>query len=114
MNFGVLESMIVCGVDEPTKYAHPCGFNDLIALAVAVINNLVVISVILATIAFLWIGFTLVTSGGDTGAREKAKNAAVSVLKGFIFVLAAWLIVYTITNVLLKPNEGYSLLGAPR
>lgn len=96
-----MKDFIVC--DGPN-----CDFGSLIELTKVIINNLIYISTILAVIAFIYIGFVLLTSGGDVGAKTKAKHAALSVLKGFIIILTAWFIVYTITSVLL--NDGYSLL----
>lgn len=102
LNFAqVWQSLIVCEGPD-------CGFDDLIRLAGVVMNNIIVLSIVASTIAFIWIGFTLLTSGGDVGAKEKAKNAAWSVVKGLFFVLAGWLIVYTISSVLL--NEGFSII----
>lgn len=93
--------MIVC--DGPD-----CGFDDLIELAKAVMNNLTVVAVLLASIVFIWVGYTLLTSQGDTGAMSKAKKALGNVVLGLFIVLAAWLIVYTISSVLL--NDGFSIL----
>lgn len=109
MNLAQLwQSMIVCGPPN----LPDCDFNSLIKLTKVLINNLIVLSTLLATVAFIWVGFVLLTSQGDPGAMSKAKHAAGSVVKGYIFILAAWLIVYTITSVLLK--DGYSILGSPR
>ncbi len=105
MNYAqVFQSMIVCGVNGPD-----CNFGHLIKLALVVMDNIVVLATFLVTIAFVYIGFIFLTSGGDVGAKKKAKDTASNVLWGFILVLAAWLIVYTITSVLLK--GGYSYLG---
>jgi hypothetical protein len=101
----VWQSPIVCNGPD-------CDYNDLIRLAQIVINNLIVIATVLATIAFVWIGFKLLTSGGNPGAKDEAKKMAGKVLLGFVWILAAWLVVYTITSVLL--NDGYSILGRPR
>lgn len=94
--------MIVC--DGALGTSDPCGFDDLIELANVVINNLTVIAILGASIAFIWVGFQLLTSQGDAGAMKKAKDAGVNVLKGLFFVLAAWVIVKTITSVLLSPE----------
>lgn len=89
----------------------PCTFASLIELVKALITDLVLLSTLLAVAAFCYAGFLLLTSGGNEGAKTKAKDVFVKVLKGYLWILAAWLIVYTITNTLL--NSGYSLLGSP-
>ena len=91
--------------------ADPCTFSDLITLVKNLINALVILSTFFATAAFAYAGFLLLTSGGNESAKTKAKEVFRKVLIGYLWILAAWLIVYTITSVLL--NEGYSLLGAP-
>ena len=100
------KDLIVCGGPD-------CGFGDLITLAKNVIHDLVLISTIVAVVVFMYAGFVLVTSGGNPGAKTKAKTIFINVLKGYLLILSAWLIVYTVTSVILEP--GYSLLiGAPR
>lgn len=102
----VWQSMIVCEGPD-------CGFNDLVQLVVAVINNLVILSTILATIGFIYVGFRLVTSGGNPGAKEDAKHVLKNVLIGYVVILTAWLVVYTIMNVLVNPEYNF-ILGNPR
>ena len=104
----IWKPLIVCdGTD-----LNPCTFGKLIELANTLITDLVLLSTLMAAIVFAWAGFTLLTSGGNPGAKEKAKDMFVKVLKGYLWILFAWLLVYTITSVLLKP--GYSLLGSPQ
>jgi len=91
--------------------ADPCTFSDLITLAQNLINALITISTLLATAAFAYAGFILLTSGGNESAKTRAKEIFRKVLVGYLWILGAWLLVYTITSVLLNP--GYSILGAP-
>ena len=91
--------------------SDPCTFGDLITLAKNLINALIIISTFLATAAFAYAGFILLTSGGNESAKNRAKEIFRKVLIGYLWILGAWLLVYTITSVLLRP--GYSLLGAP-
>jgi len=99
-------NLIVC--DGTTT---PCTFAKLIELAKNLITALVIISTFLATAAFAYAGFLLLTSGGSESGKTKAKEVFKKVLIGYLWILGAWLLVYTITSVLLK--DGYSLLGAP-
>ncbi len=88
-----------------------CTFSDLITLAQNVITALILISTFLAVIAFIFSGFLLLTSGGNELKKTQAKEIFRKVLIGYLWILGAWLLVYTITS-LLEP--GYSLLGAPQ
>ena len=99
--------LIVCGGPN-------CGFNEIILLVNNLIHDLVIISTLLAVIVFCYAGFILLTSGGKAGALDKAKGMLFKVVIGYLWILAAWLIVYTITSTLLKPDAAYSILGAPR
>jgi hypothetical protein len=98
------QPLIVC--DGPN-----CHFGDLIKLAQNLITNLVLISTLLATMAFAYAGFLLLTSGGSEENRKKATTIFTKVLKGYLWILAAWLLIYTITSLLLK--QGFFLLGTP-
>ena len=102
-------TLIVC--NSPPDFPEPCGFSHLILLAQNLINDLIVISTFLATAAFAYAGLLLLTSGGSEGQRDKAKDVFKKVLKGYLWILGAWLLVYTITSALLNP--GFSILGAP-
>ena len=101
------QPLIVCdGV------ATPCTFGKLVELAQNLITDLIFLSTFLAVAAFVYAGFLLLTSGGSTGQKDKAKGVFLNVLKGYLWILIAWLLVYTITSALLW--DGYSILGAPR
>lgn len=89
----------------------PCTFDKLVLLANTLISDLVIISTLLATAVFIFAGFKLLTSGGNPSAMSDAKKMFMKVLIGYLWILAAWLVVYTITNTLLKGN--YTILGAP-
>lgn len=102
-----IPNLIVC---QGTT-ADPCTFKHLITLAINLINALVIISTFLATAAFAYAGFILLASGGNESEKNRAKEIFRKVLIGYLWILAAWLLVYTITSVLLNP--GFSILGAP-
>lgn len=96
------ESMIVCdGIN--------CDFNSIGKLIEVLTTNIFILATYFAVAAFMYAGFLLLTSQGDEGALAKAKKIFGSVLKGYIWILAAWIVVYTITNTLL--GDGYSFLG---
>jgi hypothetical protein len=107
-NFG-WQNLIVCGASNATN-TGACGFSDLIALARAVMTDLTILATLLVIIAGVMIGFTLMTSEGSTTAKDKAKNMAWTVLKGYFFIIIAWVLVYTISGALLA-SDGFSLLS---
>jgi uncharacterized membrane protein len=101
------KKLIVCG----DKIEDPCTFGHLILLAQNLINDLVILSTFLATAAFAYAGLILLTSGGNESKKNQAKEIFRKVLIGYLWILGAWLLVYTITKALL--NSGFSILGAP-
>jgi hypothetical protein len=112
---GVWKDMVICGVTPGPGanplYTHACGYPDLIRLIQAVISNLIVLSTLLATIGFIWVGFKLMTAGGDPGALKDAKEMFKKIFIGFFWIIAAWVVVYTITSALLKPEFNRFLIN---
>ena len=102
------QNLIVCGSSNATNTGD-CGFGDLLNLAKALMADLTIIATLLVIVAAVMIGFTLLTSEGSTSAKEKAKGMAWTVLKGYFFIIVAWVLVYTISSALLAP--GFSLLS---
>lgn len=97
-------NLIVCNGPD-------CTFGHLILLTQRLINALIIISTFLATAAFAYAGLKLLTSGGNESARKEATEIFRKVLIGYLWILGAWLLIYTISEVLL--NSGYFLLGTP-
>lgn len=100
-------NLIVC---DGVKVA--CTFDKLIELVKVLINDLVILSTVLATMAVVYAGFMLVTSGGDTGKIKSAKAILMKILIGYLWILGAWLLVYTITTTLLNSDYTF-ILGKP-
>ncbi len=88
-----------------------CGFPQFMQLISNVLRFLTLLSIPLATIAFAYAGWELITSNGNEGKMERAKEIFTKVVIGFVIVLAAWLIVRTITSALLDPGAYYNFLG---
>lgn len=84
----------------PCKGAD-CDFNALVVLFNRVINFILYVSIPLAAVSFSYAGYLYISASGDTGKIESAHEIFKKVLIGFIFIISAWLIVYTITNALL-------------
>ncbi len=100
----VFPNLIVCNGPD-------CHFKDLMKLVVTGINALVIIATILTAVALIFMGLQLIMSAGNAAALTKVKGQAFAILKGFFWILAAWLIVYTIMKVLVE--DKYILLGNP-
>lgn len=81
---------------------NPDGFGS--CEFVATINNtirfLVGITGILAVIAFMYAGFLMVVSRGDTAVIQQAKSIFTNVLIGFVILLSAFLVINTIMSML--------------
>mgnify|MGYP001616418336 CR=1 FL=1 len=101
ITFAADYTLIPCGGSTQ----NPCTFNDFAKLIQNVINFLAFyIATPLATLAIMYAGFKYLTSLDKPGPREEAKKILWNVLIGLFFALAAWLIIDTILDVLLKSN----------
>lgn len=94
ISFGQGMELIPCG---KTGQAGECQFDDLLKL----INNIVrfvfvYLALPISAIMFAYAGVTMVTSGGSTESRSKAKNIFKNTALGLIFAAGSWLIVRTI------------------
>jgi len=82
-----------------------CGFEQLVTLVKDVINGLIKLATLITTGVLAYAGFKMIFSGGDEGAYKDAKEMALKTVKGYMWILVAWTLVYTITNVLLDPTK---------
>lgn len=93
-------NLIVC---DPVG-SDPCGFDDITELIKNLISALMIVSTFLATAAFAYAGILLLSSGGSSGKKDEAKKVASKVLVGYLWILGAWVLIYTITSVLLRSD----------
>ena len=113
----VWQDLIVCAQFDPDGiskgYDHLCQFGDLVRLANNFIQDLVIVATLVTTIVFLIAGFNLITASitGNVGALKNAQKMFKNVITGYIVILAAWIIVYTILHALVNPS--YWLLSSP-
>lgn len=114
MAFAAEHGIIPCDGTEVTvvngQTVYGCTFEHFVKLAQNLINTLILISIPLTAIAFSWAGFLMVTSAGSEEKIKHGKAIFGKVLVGFLFILSAWLIVYTITTALLNNATDYTLL----
>ncbi len=87
-----------------------CDFTDFIRLLNDLINWFITGVGLLFTGLLVWGGFQYMTSNGNAATKQKAIDQLWGTLKGFIIILCAWLIVYTIVNLLAAPDQKNSIL----
>jgi len=80
-----------------------CGYDDLMQLVSNIIDWIIMISIPVAAGVIAWAGFKYMTTG-VVEQKSEAKGILVKVSIGLVFILAAWLIVSTITKALLKTS----------
>lgn len=91
------KGLVPCG----GKGEEACTFGHILELISNVINFLLFdLAVPIAAIVFAYAGFLMLFSGGNPGARSRAKSMFGDVALGLVIALAAWLIITTILNIL--------------
>jgi hypothetical protein len=89
---------------EEKVISNPCeadGFGNLMKMINKVVNFILfTMAVPIAAVMFAYAGFLLVTSGGETSQRSKAKSIFTNVAIGLVLAVAAWLIINTILSIL--------------
>lgn len=85
---------------EPTNekiIGEPCDFEDAMQLIRNIINFLLfTIATPIAGLVICYAGFILITSGGSSENKTKAKHVLLNVIIGYAIALGAWIIVNTI------------------
>ncbi len=90
---------------SPTPSGLNCNsWNDLVEVVQFFINYAFVIATILATASFTWAGWLYLTSQGNPGQVSKAHDIFFKVVKGFLFMGLAYLLVRTILVTIAKPD----------
>ena len=87
-----------------TCEGNGCRLCDLVFLGQMLINFMVMIGSIVATIGFIWAGFLLVTSGGNQESRSKAKGIFTDVVVGLVIMLTGFIVVNTIMLMLVDQS----------
>ena len=84
--------------------ATKCDFNAFITLIKNGVHDLVLFSTLAVVALLCYAGFLWLTSQGDVGKHKQAIGMLKNIIWGYVWILAAWLIVYTIANALLKDD----------
>ncbi|KKQ20794.1 MAG: hypothetical protein US33_C0012G0007 [Parcubacteria group bacterium GW2011_GWC1_36_9] len=101
-DFQAGKSLVPCGhADEKGVINNPCSFKDALTLINTVIKFILFKLVVpISAVMFFYAGFLMVTSGGSTEARGKAKNIFSNAVYGLVIAAGAWLIIRTILLIL--------------
>jgi hypothetical protein len=88
-----------------TKIPIPCDFDYFILMINNIIKWIISIAGAIFTISAIYGGFLWMTSGGDSGKKGKARDILWNTLLGFVTILVAWLIVYTLLTYIVPTNS---------
>lgn len=106
--------LIQCGL-HPTVadgvVTGACTFGDAIDTINRIMNWIISSAGVIFAISFIWGGFLYMTSGTSLGDREKARRILWSTLQGFVIMLVAWLIVYTILKAFDAGDYVFKFIG---
>jgi len=102
-------ALVPCG----TSGGEDCGFKHIFELINKVVTFILfVMAVPIAAIMFAYAGFLLITSGGETSKRTKAKKIFTNVAIGIILAVGAFLIVKTILSLVgYNTGSGWQWFG---
>lgn len=71
----------------------PCGFGGVLAIIQNLINFIIGIAIIIATIIIAWAGGLYMLSATNPESRSQANKMLINAVVGIMIVLSAWLIV---------------------
>ncbi|MDO8619849.1 MAG: hypothetical protein Q7R64_00675 [bacterium] len=97
-------SYVPCGTDDVNKDGkvdNPCGFADVIEMAKRLITGWIMAGVTFATMGFAYAGYLYITAMGSSEKISHAHSIFTKTTLGFIFMLSAWLIAYTMESIFL-------------
>ncbi len=96
------KSLVPCGhTNEQGVITNPCSFKDALTLINRLITFILVsLAIPIAGVMFFYAGFLMVTSGGSSESKGKAKNIFTSAVYGLVIAAGAWLIIRTVLSIL--------------
>ena len=101
--FAQSNNLVLLGTDIQCSGAD-CGFDNLLLLAQAIITFIIKLSIPVAAGLFIYAGFLWVTAASSEGQVTKAKGIFTTAFWGFVIILGAWLIVYTLVTAIVDPK----------
>jgi hypothetical protein len=91
--------IIQCGNEiDKTGKPVPCTFLDAIETFNRVVNWFVSIAATLGALTLAYAGAMMLLNPGNTGKLEEAKEMFKKTMIGLIWILVAWIIVYSLVN----------------
>lgn len=84
---------------------NPCDFPDILELARRLITGWIMAAVIIGTMGFAYAGYLYMTAMGSEEKIKHAHSIFYKVALGIAFMLAAWLIAYTLEQTFLTPEQ---------
>lgn len=78
---------VTLNVGAPSSY-----FGNFAVMLRSLLNIVLVIGVIAVLLYLIWGGIEWITSGGDKGKTESARNKITSAVIGLIILISAWAI----------------------
>lgn len=105
--------LIPCGVGvtQGGFISSRCQACDLVALAQNVVNFLIYIAAFVAALMFAWAGWLFMSARGSEENISRARSIFGDILFGFVWMLAAWLIVDTLMKYLLTGQFNLTEFG---
>jgi len=103
-NAQFLPTIVLC--EGPTGDPKTeCNYGALIGGINRFLQFVIGFATVIAVVMFVYAGSLLIFSGGNKTQMDKAKTILRNVVVGFILVLAAWLIVFTILRSLIDKDK---------
>ena len=80
------QSLIPCSGND-------CGTCELVALAQNVVAIIIILSVSIAVLVFMWAGYLMLSAAGSASQIQRGKQVMTDAVIGFVILLCGWLIV---------------------
>jgi hypothetical protein len=90
--------IIQCGNEIKDGKPVPCTFLNAIETFNRVVNWFVSIAATLGSLTLAYAGAMMLLNPGNTGKLEEAKEMFKKTMIGLIWILVAWIIVYSLVN----------------
>ena len=105
MNTNALQHFLVQGTTQAANYkvnttAPTSYFQDFGAMLTNIMNIVLTIAVVAVLMYLIWGGIEWVTSGGDKGKTESARNKITAAVVGLIIIISAWAITLFVQQLL--------------
>ena len=101
------KGLIPCGQNADTT----CNTCHIVILANTVIKWLIGITFMIFAVMAVYSGIKLVISGGNSSAKEDAKEMFTNAFIGLFIILGAWLMIDTLLRFVLKGGESGNIQG---